>query len=913
MPKKPKKRVVNLTGNLFEKFGQYSNEVGTVPDVSKHLKSETSVSYEYITSPESRTDVHRVYSSKYKVKGPNLELNEEPEAPKDYVFKMNFAGSGINQWPKLYKGFSGYNQLMEIVPDEQIDPAERKEAENLYGQLQLDVFKKYTATDRIYEGEEISGKELNDILTKEYGRFMYLGDGGVLYDSDPNSKYSPISGIRKKMSADKRRGTLNLSGPLGSLMGGDDGGGERNIGKYSIENLKSYAEQEARKWLDSIPEDSNDPIIFSMKGHSRGGCACNEAATIINKLVQEKYPKLKNRVKFEVQLYDPVPGIGSYANHALVDHNAKNIQLLNGKTGQGLNSVPENKNDSIVYYGIYSNHSHAFDPQTVVGANKVILTGMSHNMGLFDIDSQKHKRGYVLGSTGDKYRGTGVHDLADGLYVLDEHDVLFEIKNMQEATNFLDSVYATRKGQAARKETMYNVVKEYFARHPEKDILTEKDSRYAPQKAFDNAISELSKMAEGLKNNQIPFSKVKEQLNKVIAYRELVVRCSADKDRTSKKAFKNYRSLAESADYPKKYAEIPHVKAFVDNLTLSDIIKFAQDPVTALKNARVNTKLSQDNKNYNEIKLALNEVELKTSNKFFLDDHIMDDGAPDINIPEDKQGVVLNGGNGEDLNALVFAELASKGHSIDDILDNTKLAAIKESALETLKYKMGNMTAEAFKKDLAKTNFAAQQACLDYIDEKVSEMGGFSVNKLAKPENRGILVANKFMKNLSSRLMVNELFETIASDNSIGQERYMELYDKQFGTSKLIDAAMDTLETGIKLIDGDPNLAPQKLTEKTISSLMTGKLASDLVNAELKRGKSFSESVKMTSNLQEGFLMGQHVKVDKQKFMNMLGVEKNRKSIGEAIINGDNKKIAKAIKQAAIKKEEPVLAERKLQ
>ena len=903
MPKKLANGYVDLRGARFEKFGQYTNEVGTVSDVSKHLKSETTVNYEYITSRQSKYDVHRVFGGKYKVKGPNL--NEEPIIPKDYVFKMNFAGSGINQWPKMYKGFSGYNQLMDISPDEEIDPIEKDEAESLYAQLKNDVFKKYTANDREDNGEELSAKELDDILSKEYGNYMYLDNEGKLHDIDPFNEHAPISGIRKKMSDDRRRGTLNMSGPLGSLLGFDDSTGERNIGKYSIENLKKYALWEARKWITSIPLDSEDPIIFNMKGHSRGGCACNEAATMINKMVQEEFPHLKNRVKFEVQLFDPVPGTGSYDNHAVIDHNKKNITLLNGKLGQGLNSVPQNKNDSIVYYGMYSNHSVAFDPQTVMGANKIILTGMSHNMGLFDIDSQKHKRGYTLGLTGDKYRGTGMHNLPDGLYVLDEHDVLFEIKNMQEANRFLDSVYVSRSGQSKRKNTMYSVVKEYFAHHPEKDIITKKDSRYAPQKAFNDAVSELSKMANNFDKERIPFSKVKEQINKVIGYKKLLETCSKDKDRTSKTAFKKYNALANSPDYIKDFSEIPYVKAYVDNLTPSDIKKFIENPEDAINNAKVNINLSKDDKRYNEIKLAINEASFKSKNKFFFDGHIKDNGEPTLNIPDDKRELVLNGGNGEDLSVLVFAELASKGHEIDDILDNTKLATIKESIFSTLQYKMNNMTVEEFKADMARTNFRAQKACLDYIDEKVESMDGFSASKLIKPENKNILTVNNFMKNLGTRLMTNELFETVVRDNLVGNEKYMALLNKQSGASKILDTAIDTLKTGIKLIDEGPKPISKKLVEKTIESLTIDKTTYNLLNSELKSGKSFSEITKMDSRLHQHILKEQLlVKVDKEKVANILGVEKNRKSIGKSIISGDNKKIAKAVKDTAIKREQ---------
>ena len=906
MPKKLTNKYIDLRGERFKNFGQYTNEVGTVPDISKHLKTETTVNYEYITSHQSKYDVHRVFGGKYKVKGQNSGHNEEPEKPKDYVFKMNFAGSGINQWPKMYKGFSGYNQLMEIIPEEEIDPVEKDEAESLYTQLKFDVFKKYTANDRIDNGEEISLKELNDILAKEYGNYMYLDSEGKLHDIDPFSEHTPISGIRKKMSADRRRGTLNMSGPLGSLLGFDDSSGERNIGKYSIENLKQYALWEARKWITSIPLDSEDPIIFSMKGHSRGGCACNEAATMINKMVQEEFPHLKDRVKFEVQLFDPVPGTGSYDNHAVVNHNDKSIALLNGKLGQGLNSDKQNKNDSIVYYSIYSNHSVAFDPQTVMGANKVILTGMSHNMGLFDIDSQKHKRGYTLGSTGDKYRGTGVHDLPDGLYVMDEHDVLFEIKNMQEANRFLDSVYDTRSGQSKRKNTMYSVVKEYFARHPEKDNITIKDSRYAPQKAFNDALSELTKMADNFDKEQVAFSKVKEQLNKAIAYKKLLETCSKDKDRTSKTALKKYRTLANNPDYIKNFSEIPYVKAYVDSLTPSDIKRFVQNPEEAIKNARMDIKLSKDDKSYNEIKLALKEATIKSGNKFFLDGHIKDNGAPSINIPDDKMKLVLNGGNGEDLSALVFAELASKGHGIDDILDNTKLAAIKESAYLTLQYKMQNMTAQEFKADMARTNFKAQQACLDYIDEKVDAMGEFSANKLIKSENKNIIAVNSLMKNLGTRLMTNELFETVVRDESIGNEKYMTLLNKQSGASKILDVAIDSLKTGIKLIDGDPKLTSKKLVEKTVEGLTIGKTTYNLLNKELKRGQSFSEIAKMNSKLHQDILKEQlNIKVDKEKIAKILGVEKNRKSIGKSILSGEDKKIAKSVKETAIKRKEP--------
>jgi len=410
----------------------------------------------------------------------------------DNVLSFVIAGSGNTQWNKVYKNLSGYN---EVMTKEKIRDGKKLSDESL--SILTTLKDKYRAGTLNPKDDE---EKINALLLQEYGNPKYVDSEGKVVDAN-HPDATLLTGYREKKKGTHT--TVNLSGPLAM-------NGASNSGTYSIENLEKYVVNYADNWLKEKSDrlaagEDLKPIHIHIKGHSRGGVAANESAAIINQLVETKYPQLKKYVDFELALYDPVPGFNSYKEHATVDHTSAEINTPNGK-GKGLNSEPNSRNNVTVIYSLISNndfaHRHFFAPQQVKGANRVIMTGKNHNVGIYDIEDN-HKASYVYAGNGERYRGTGLAKLPDGIYFADENNTLAKVKNAKQAQDIADSAIGsqgkiTRFFQRFRAKLMGSVIKDHFTRKAEvKDF--EKGNR-----AHNNRVEVMSGLIENIERSNKP-------------------------------------------------------------------------------------------------------------------------------------------------------------------------------------------------------------------------------------------------------------------------------------------------------------------------------------------------------------------------------------------------------------------------
>jgi hypothetical protein len=281
--------------------------------------------------------------------------------------------------------------------------------------------------------------------------------------------------VRKKVTEEhgKTRTKINLAGPLAL-------NGLMNEGEYSIQNLRQYILTMGKDYLtgifdnwESLQDCRNIPII--LKGHSRGAVAAAEGAMMLKQWVAENYPQYLPYVKFELVQYDPVPGFGSrFGVNEEFDHSG---QTEYEKSGDKMRALGEGAETTVVY-SLHTEHSSFFTPQAVKGAKRVILTPFKHGVGLDQIDQtavrqrgettatrQSHGASYTSAQSGEVYRGSGISELGEGVYIVDESNTLIQFHNIDEARAVIRSVLSRTSGQEDRHKVVMNVVEAWFAAH----------------------------------------------------------------------------------------------------------------------------------------------------------------------------------------------------------------------------------------------------------------------------------------------------------------------------------------------------------------------------------------------------------------------------------------------------------------
>lgn len=327
--------------------------------------------------------------------------------------------------------------------------------------------------------------------------------------------------MKSKVAGNLEKTRISMAGPLGINLFWCKKG-VFNIGAYKIESLREYvlelgqnyiqkklpaclefeetckqmretgySEAEINEYCAEWKKIQNYvPINIILKGHSRGGVAMSHGAMMLQYWINENLPMLKDLIKFETTQYDPVPG-------TIVGHDEKDeISLVGGSKEERENlakkkMAPLNTDaKTTVVYSLHTQHDVFFTPQIVKGAKRIILSPLNHDVGLGDVDisqGQKHRAGYTYSKKDtlgraetEVYRGSGINELEEGVFVADEDGVLTKLKTPEEARKFFTSVYLSkdRKGKDGNKKKIRNwqldrhiaivdAVSAWFANHQE--------------------------------------------------------------------------------------------------------------------------------------------------------------------------------------------------------------------------------------------------------------------------------------------------------------------------------------------------------------------------------------------------------------------------------------------------------------
>ena len=87
-----------------------------------------------------------------------------------------------------------------------------------------------------------------------------------------------------------------------------------------------------------------------------------------------------------------------------------------------------------------------------------------------------HRAGYTNAKTGEVYRGSGLSELPEGVYIMDETRTLIRLNSKEKALNMLKEVYKDTykilgknaiksKIQGSRKNRLKEVVEAWFSSH----------------------------------------------------------------------------------------------------------------------------------------------------------------------------------------------------------------------------------------------------------------------------------------------------------------------------------------------------------------------------------------------------------------------------------------------------------------
>lgn len=279
---------------------------------------------------------------------------------------------------------------------------------------------------------------------------------------------------RRELREGQRRELISIQG-CENMLG---------LGEFSIEaaaeHIKELAKVRLSEIFSSWQRGASHPhtIRFMLDGISRGGVNASLGAMSINGWVAEEYPQYLKYVKYDLIQREPVPGpttatakdsirIGGTANGQELDKNG----YIKGTKYRPLSKAATN---STVFYALHPDvgmGSPFFQPQRVYGANRIILSPFEHAddgaiSGIFDklLKSENKSRAMLNNSNGEFYAGSGVSDLDDGVYILDEYSTLTKINSYEDAVAILNK---TRKDHiySRRKARILEVVKDWFTEH----------------------------------------------------------------------------------------------------------------------------------------------------------------------------------------------------------------------------------------------------------------------------------------------------------------------------------------------------------------------------------------------------------------------------------------------------------------
>ena len=393
----------------------------------------------------------------YKVKKLTKEQVENNERYITGKMRIRSIKDAINEvMPEAYNGMD------KVLTDQEAEEMEL-ELEHSVGSKYIDMGHDVIEFDVAGSGfdefrkehEGFRGTHKHDRNNKDTLYDQKLDEKGYLWKNERQKAVQTENGERL---CTKTR--YSIAGP-GSLNG---------FGDFSIEatrkRIRDMGAEHLKKIFDQWQKDEEAQktpdyhvINFMVRGHSRGAVGAGHGAMMLKYWVQQNYPQYIDYVHFDLIQYDPVPG----KDVEILEGGKDEVEKFDVKSYQGVNKgevtiggekmapLEASSGTTVVYSMVNqanAKHEKLFSPLEVKHAKTLILMPETHNVGLEsrNIDTtqadneqteQAHGMAYIDARTKKVYRGSGLNELAGGVYVMDENHIMVKVDSLAQLKNIL--------------------------------------------------------------------------------------------------------------------------------------------------------------------------------------------------------------------------------------------------------------------------------------------------------------------------------------------------------------------------------------------------------------------------------------------------------------------------------------------
>lgn len=360
------------------------------------------------------------------------------------VLEIDCAGSSFDLFRKEHTGFHGKSDISSIRKEV------KKRAERLAKFAGLKELPKEVVEGMVQREVQAAQEHMKAVYGDEYRDQL---------DKKTKFSYRKKSKTSSKTGRDMTRYTLSGPIPLGGLV---------DWGDYEIEKTKQYVLTIAQDYIyDHLRKDGtlDKDIVINLQGHSRGGVAAGVAVHILTEwLKSPECAAFADKVKINLIQRDPVPGPDS---RLAKDHDKMDLRIP--AQGGGYTQDPHLNVTSLMSY--HTDHTVFFKPQEVRGQQRIVVMQEKHGVGLDQGDgTQKdatgatkwHEMAGIDAATMQAYRGSGYSELGNGVWLMDEDNVLVRVRSYGEAVDVLRKVASKTFTQSDRHAVIERMIKNWF-------------------------------------------------------------------------------------------------------------------------------------------------------------------------------------------------------------------------------------------------------------------------------------------------------------------------------------------------------------------------------------------------------------------------------------------------------------------
>lgn len=256
--------------------------------------------------------------------------------------------------------------------------------------------------------------------------------------------------------------------------------------EFATKVIKKFIKDQFEDWKRAPESEKNKQVHINLTGHSRGAVAAGETSKNIYDWMEndpankndKDFQKFRENIKGELLQREAVTG------QTLDSKKYKNLDLSNCKNLNvtSIYSMNADKKISIpVVGGIVIDK---FAPQITRGQKRIIIGNTPHSAGLETIDmSQRnvegdgkaHQSGYLDAENKQFYRGSGLSEMPEGIYISDEKNNLVRITKYSQIDEVINVVNGDNPTQKQRQNDIRTVVKNWLLDNP-KQIRVQNDT-----------------------------------------------------------------------------------------------------------------------------------------------------------------------------------------------------------------------------------------------------------------------------------------------------------------------------------------------------------------------------------------------------------------------------------------------------